>query len=152
MKSRSKFKLTFGLFILLICSVGMVSISGLLNTTKTLTSQGSINNSLSLGIYSDSACTTSVSSIAWGSLSPGGTITRTVYVKNLGTMTMTLQCIFTNWTPTNSTNYITLAWNRENTSLAPKASIAATFTMTVSSSIHDITNFSVDINVNATQV
>lgn len=151
MPDSSRTKLIAGLLILTISSIGAISISGLLTTSKTLSSQGTINNSLTLGVYSDSGCTTLVNSLAWGSLDAGSVITRTVYVKNLGTVSSTLQCTFTNWTPADAPNHITLTWNRENVMLAPGASISATFTITVLGNIHDVTTFSVDVNINATQ-
>ncbi len=46
---------------------------------------------------------------------------------------------------------MTLTWNKEGTRLNPGQSVAATLTLTASSSIVDITNFNVQISITGTQ-
>ena len=45
---------------------------------------------------------------------------------------------------------ITITWNQQGTDLQPGASIAATLTLTVSSTVVDLTAFSVQINIGGT--
>jgi predicted neutral ceramidase superfamily lipid hydrolase len=52
-----------------------------LSTNKNLSSYGSITVTAQLGVYSDSACTIPLSTVNWGSLSPGGSTTKTL-IKN----------------------------------------------------------------------
>jgi hypothetical protein len=117
------------------------------HTLKAVFTQG-----LSLGIFSDSACTTPLTSISWGALDQGATITKILYVKNLGTVSGTLHMTLSNWSPSDAPNHITITWNRENTILAPNISTQATLTLTVKDDIHDITTFNVDIDITANQV
>ena len=93
-----------------------------------------------------------MTSISWGTLTPGGVITKTVYIKNLGTLSQSLGCTFSDWAPVAAASQITLSWNKENAVLAPGASTAAIITLNVPNTIHDITTFSVDINLTATQL
>lgn len=118
--------------------------SGALISSKTVNSTGIIATS-NLGVYSDSACTQSLTSINWGTISPGNSVNRTIYVKNLGTTQMTLGISGENWTPANANGPMTVAWNRENTAIAPNQVASATLTLSVSSSISAITSFSLDI-------
>ena len=57
-----------------------------------------------------------------------------------------------NWSPANANGPITLTWNQEGTKLQPGASVPAILTLSVSSSIIDITSFSIQINVIGTNL
>ena len=118
--------------------------SGALISSKTVASTGIITIT-NIGVYSDSACTQSMASINWGTISPGNSVTRTIYVKNLGTTQVTLSMSRENWAPANANGPITVTWNREDTTIAPNQVTTATLTLSVSSSISGITTFSVDI-------
>jgi hypothetical protein len=114
-------------------------------------SNGAVSTSANLGVYSNSACTTPLSSISWGNLTAGGNITQTIYVKNTGSgLSLALSMATSNWTPTTANGPITLTWNQEGTRLNPGQSVAATLTLTVSSTIADVTNFSVQITITGT--
>jgi hypothetical protein len=124
---------------------------GAISVNQSLTTSGSVNVTPNLGLYSDSSCTTSLSTIDWGAITAGNNITRTVYVKNTGTGTsLTLSISTSNWTPTAANGPITINWNKEGTRLTPGQSTAATITLTSSSSIVDITTFSVQILISGT--
>jgi len=151
MRDLNKFELMLVLLIVVVSSVGAISISGLLSTTKTVKSQGVISNSISLGVYTDAACTTPATSITFGTLTPGTVVTRMVYVKNLGSVTTSLQCQFSNLAPVDAANHVTFVWDKENQILAPQGSVPATFTLTILPDMHDISSFSLDINITATQ-
>jgi uncharacterized repeat protein (TIGR02543 family) len=127
-------------------------------TTRTVTITGNMavtaaftQIQYTLGIYSDSACTTPKTDISWGDLQPGSSTHQTVYIKNTGNVAATLSCTFGNWVPSGAASYITVTWDKEGAPIAPNESVAATFTLTVSPSITGITTFSVEINIIATQ-
>ena len=123
-----------------------------LSTNKNLTSYGSITVTAQLGVYSDSACTIPLSTVNWGSLSPGGSTTKTLYIKNTGAgASLTLGMSTSSWSPSGVDQSITITWNKENTRLAPGESTAATLTLTVSQNIADTSNFSVQISITGTQ-
>ena len=121
------------------------------STSQNLSSSGTVTTSANLGVYSNSACTTVLSSINWGTLTPGTSYTQTVYVKNTGNgLSLTLSMNATNWSPVGANGPMSLSWNQEGTRLTPGQSVAATLTLVVSSSISDVTNFSVQINITGT--
>lgn len=120
-----------------------------ITVTQNISSSGVVT-SPNIGLYSDSGCTTNMTSINWGSVAAGGTATQTVYVKDTGTGAMTLSLAVSNWSPSGASTYITISWNQQGTQLSAGQSVAATLTLTVSSSITGITSFSNTITISGT--
>jgi hypothetical protein len=118
--------------------------AGLLSVNQSIPSSGTVTT-INVGVYSDNACTQTLTSIDWGTISPGTTVTRTIYVKNTGNTQVTLSMTTNSWSPASANGPLTLTWNREGTALNPGISTAATLTLTVSSSVSGITTFSVNI-------
>ena len=108
------------------------------------------NSGTSLGVFSDSACTKSLASVDWGTVYVGGSVSRTVYVKNVGISTMTLSLSTKNWNPAAANGSVSVSWNRQGTTLAAGQVISATLTLSVSSSASSLTNFSVDTVITGT--
>src|SRR3990170_5310733 len=104
-------------------------------------------STVNVGVYSDSACTNSQTSIDWGTITPGNNVVRTVYVKNTGNTAITLSMTPAGWNPLSANGPIAVSWNREGVSLSVGSSISATLTLSVSSSISGIATFSVNIMV-----
>jgi hypothetical protein len=115
-----------------------------------LSSSGTITTSPNIGAYSDSGCTNALTTINWGSIAAGAASTHTVYVKNTGTGTMTLNMTVSGWSPAGASTYIAVTWNKEATNLSAGSSTAAILTLTVSSSITGITTFSNTITISGT--
>ena len=123
--------------------------AGLISVNQSIPSSGTLTT-VNVGVYSDSACTQTLTSIDWGTISPGTTVTRTIYVKNTGNTQITLSMTTNGWSPTSANGPLTLTWNQEGTTLSAGLSTAATLTLTVSSSISGITTFSVNIVITGT--
>src|SRR3990172_6250360 len=87
--------------------------AGILTTSQTLPSGGTVT-AVNIGIYSDSNYTQNCTSIDWGALLPGNSTIKTIYLKNTGTLPVTLSMTTLNWAPSNATQYLNLAWNRES--------------------------------------
>ncbi|MEM2147134.1 MAG: hypothetical protein QXJ94_00820 [Candidatus Bathyarchaeia archaeon] len=126
-----------------------VAASGLLTVNKTIPATGSITT-INVEVYSDSGCTQVLTQIDWGTVSPGSTVTKTIYIKNTGNAQMTLSMTTSNWNPNSANGPITITWNKEGATLAGGQSTTATITLTVASSISNITNFSVNIVITGT--
>jgi hypothetical protein len=144
-----KIPLTTTIVILVITGLALtLTTFAAVTVSKSLSSTGTVSVSPNLGLYSDSGCTTTQTTIDWGSATPGSTVTRTVYIKNTGTgASVSLSMAASSWSPTSANGPITLSWNKEGAILAPGQSTAALLTLTVSSSISEITSFSVQINI-----
>ena len=124
--------------------------AAILSTNQTVPLNGTIN-AVNLGVYSDSACTQTVTSLNVGTLNPGGTTSQTVYIKNTGNVAETLTMNVNNWSPTNASSSLTLTWNRQNTVLNAGISIQATLTLTAASNTGSLTTFSCDVTLTGTQ-
>lgn len=121
---------------------------------QTVPNSGNINvvASVGIGVYSNSNCTTVLSSISWGNLTPGGSAAQTIYVQNQGNTNVTLTMTAGTWNPASVSSYLTLSWNiATNYVLAPSLSVPAVLNLTVSSSVSSSTSFSFDMNITATQ-
>ncbi len=133
---------------------------GTVSESKNIISSGSIATSAvsvtsdaarsGIGVYSNKVCTTPMTTINWGSVSPGGTVTTTIYVKNRGDVSLTLSMQASNWNPTSANGPITITWNQEGKTLAPGQSTSATITLTVSANTTGFTSFSVQISISGT--
>ena len=124
--------------------------AAVLSASQNVPLNGTINT-VNLGVYSNSECTQTVTSLNVGTLNPGGTATQTVYVKNTGNVPETLTMTTNNWTPSGADSYLTLTWNRQNTILNAGASIQATLTLTAAANTGSITTFSCDVTLTGTQ-
>ena len=146
MKLKSIGKISTHVFIALTVVALLLSLTtlGLLTMSQTITSSGAIT-SINVAVFSDSACTTPVNALSWGIVSPGTSVSRTVYVKNTGNIPLTLNMHTASWGPSGANNSISLTWNKDNAQLNADQSTAADLTLTVASSISGISNFSVNI-------
>ena len=112
--------------------------------TQTIQSNGTVIR-VNVGVYSDDQCTQNCTSINWGIMSPEDSVNRTIYVKNTGTVPITLSMSAESWDPTEASDYLTLYWDQEGRELIVGESISVNLTLTVASNTNDFTNFSFDI-------
>jgi hypothetical protein len=144
-------KTSMGTFIAIVAAAIFLTVTatGLLAANQTIPTSGTVT-SINCGVYSDSACTNSLTYISWGTVAPGGSVTKTIYIKNTGNITITLSMTKAGWNPASANGPITITWDREGYSYNPGAVASATLTLDVSSSISGITDFSVDIVITGT--
>ena len=132
-----------GLFLTMITAGALVS-------SQTVPSGGTIT-AVNVGVYSNSACTQNCTSINWGTLAPGNSTTQTIYVKNTGTVPVTLSMATANWSPSNANAYLSVTWNRDSYVLAAGSSVSAKLTLTASASAGSITTFNFNIVITGTE-
>lgn len=140
-----------------IASIMMVAgVLALLSSTKTIPTSGTIN-SFNVGVY-QSDLVTPITSITFSAIIPGGTTTATIYVKNNAAATdMMLNMTVGAWssTPTNSTNVVSMSWDREGYTLTHGSSVQATITLTAADNAETragLTFTGVNINIVGTQI
>jgi len=126
-------------------------IYGALSSVIPISSTGVIA-SANIRFYRESGCVNNLTSINWGTLYPGASRTVTVYVKNLGTVPLSLDFYLADWNPSTASTYLTLSWDYSGMELQPNQVLSITFTLEVSQSIQGITNFDFNIYVTATEV
>lgn len=127
-------------------------VAGLLADYQRVSNAGSIK-AVGVGVYSDSACTTNLTSINWGLLTPGTNYTRDIWIKNLGNTRITLSMATEGWSPATASSYITLWWDREGQYLNATQSFKAVLTLYASTTITttNITDFSFTIVITGTE-
>jgi len=145
--------------------ISVVAVSAILNVffLTTISAQFFVKNDIysygtvqiqtqtaGLHVYTDSSCTVHVSSLPWGNISPGKSGSNIVYIKNEGTVPLTLTLNTTDWSPTNAPDYISLNWNYNGQPLEPNHVILVRLTLTVSQNINGIENFNFQILINGT--
>jgi hypothetical protein len=147
------FKKGISLSVIALATIGLVltlTTIAALSANQTIPLAGTVT-AVNLGVYSDSACTQPLTSLSSVSVSPGGTSTQTIYIKNIGNVPETLTMTTSNWNPTNANNYLTLTWNRQNTILNADDTTQATLTLTASSNTGSLTSFGCDVTFTGTQ-
>lgn len=105
-----------------------------------------------IGVYNDSACTVKLTSIDWGTLSPGGNRTVPCFIRDEGAMSVVLSLAAANWVPSNATSIMALSWNYTGATLTPKTVIPVNITLDVLVNATGVTNFSFDVVFTGTSV
>ena len=129
--------------IFVVCMAVCVSYTAVasLSRSQSLNSYGNVV-AVNLGVYQDSACTVNATSIDWGMLDPGSSVTRSVYVKNTGNVAVTLSLAVSSWSPSLAGSYLAVTWDRQGMVLSAGQVVQATFTLTVSANVTGFTDFS----------
>jgi hypothetical protein len=136
--------------IVLTASLLAIATAGLLTSSQNVPASGTIST-VNLGCYSNSGCTTTLTSVDFGSITPGSQSTVTVYIKNTGTIAENLTMSTNTWNPANANTYLTLTWSPASTTLAAGATTSATLTLAASSSAGALSTFSVNVVFTGTQ-
>jgi hypothetical protein len=130
--------------VITIAGLLLVQVTSIIQTSSTLSSVGTIKG-VGIGVYWDAGFANRTTTINWGTLDPGSQKAFTVYIRNEGSSAITLSQSASNWNPSSASNYLTLTWNYNDQTINAGSSIQVTMTLTASSSITGITNFSFDL-------
>ncbi len=103
-------------------------------------------------VYGDSDLTTKVSSIDYGTLYPGGTSSKTLYIKSVSTVPITLTLGTGDWSPKITEEYMTFSWNYSNGVLYSDSVVVVELLLEVSPLISGVTDFSFTIIITAVEV
>lgn len=145
-------RMTVGI-VFAVAAVGLVVgalVSALLVANRTVPNSGNVN-AVGVGVYWNSACTNETTSINWGSLDPNTTKSYPVYIKNNGTVPVTLTIATSNWNPASASTYISLTWNCTSYRLANGGVVTGVLALTVSPNISGITSFGFDVTIIGTE-
>lgn len=124
-----------------VAAILMIVTALAINQASTTVSHTGTIQALNVGVFQDSACTQPLSTLNWGTLEPGASASKTVYVKNTGNAVLTLNMTVTSWNPSAAASYITLTWNRQSYVLAAGTSVSALLTLSVSATVNGFTSF-----------
>lgn len=84
---------------------------------------------IGLEAHEDVNCTQPLSQNEWGFLEPNETASHVCYVKSVSNINSTLMLTPGNWNPPSSSNYLTLSWNYDNSTLQPNEVLEVTFNL-----------------------
>lgn len=102
------------------------------------------------GCYSDSVCKSAVSSIDWGTLAPGGSVERSLYVKNLDDARLSgLSFGMVDVVPEGAEKYLRLESSVGSASLSKYDVSEAELTLYVDPQISDVSDFGFGVLVTA---
>jgi hypothetical protein len=118
---------------------------GFLTGSNDLSNTGVITD-VNVGVYTTQKCTANLTKISWGRVSPGSYYVKTGYVRNNGSVNMTLGFGTSDWNPANA-DVIGLKWNYNGKPLVPGQVLAVTWRLTIPSTISGVKNFSFNIIV-----
>jgi hypothetical protein len=128
---------------MVVTALGALTASYQFNNTATVKAVG-------VSVYWYSNGTSPVTTIDWGTIAPGESVTKIIYIRNNGTVPVTLSMTTSGWSPSTASSYITLTWNCTNYNLNAGFVVAAALTLNVSSTVSGITSFSFDIVITGT--
>ena len=131
-----------GLFLTILTSSTIIS--GVVSSSQAISSGGTIT-SMNVEIFNNNDCTQFCNNINWGALTPGDSITQTIYIRNSGNKPITVFMTTENWAPANASTYIKLTWDKENIILNPGQVTIATLTLIAASDTNSIADFNFDI-------
>jgi hypothetical protein len=125
-------------------ALGALMASYTFNNTVTVKAAG-------VSVYWYSNGTSPVTTINWGNIAPGTSATKTIYIRNNGTVAVVLSMTTELWNPSTAQNYITLNWNCTSYVLNAGSVVGAVLTLNVSSNISGITEFTFNIVISGTE-
>jgi len=130
--------------------VALVAITGNFGSINNLASADSVEG-IGVGIYWNQACTNVTHSLNWERMNAGSANNLTVYIRNEANSAVKLSLGTTNWTPSTSSDYISLNWNYSGQVLSIGQLIPLELTLTVSPTINEITDFSFNTIITTTE-
>jgi hypothetical protein len=144
-----KAQLPIILTIISLASVGSI-VFALLSSSQIVSNTGNVKT-IGVKVYKDAACSQTLSSIDWGTMTANSAKNYMAYVRNEGTVSLTLSKTTGNWNPAAASGYMALGWNREGYILTSGASVQAVFTLTVFSNVTGVPSFTFDITLTGTE-
>jgi len=104
-----------------------------------------ISSEPGINVYWDPSATISCTYINWGELSPGSRKNIVVYVKNEANSSLFYLLTTKQWNPLDTSNYMTLQWDCDDSSASTDTIRRVCLTLTVSPRIRGVIEFSFDI-------
>jgi len=121
-----------------------------LSASRDVTLSGTLT-AVNVEIYHDLECTQPCTTVDVGAVNPGSSAPQDIYIKNTGTVPVTLSMATSNWNPANADSYLDLSWNRPDYDLGVGSVVQATLTLTAASNTGSLTAFSVSVTITGMQ-
>jgi len=105
---------------------------------------------IGVDIFSDALGTIPIYSLEWGNMSPSGTYTKTLYIKNKGSTDVKLNMLVGSWNPVATGTYLAITWDKENTNMTAGQLLPFVMTVKVAPNISGITTWGCTITYQGT--
>lgn len=142
-------RIVLGATFAIAAALTIAGVLAVITSTRTIPSTGTIRG-INLSLYWDTEFTNETTSVNWGTLDNGTSVNRTIYVRNTGTVDMTLNMTAGNWSPSGANSYLTLVWDQEGKTVTASSYVTAELMLSVASSFTNGTAFGVDITIKGT--
>jgi len=149
LKKLTAYKKRAGLVIPLALLFVLASVSLAQQTFQQEVASSGTIKTIGVTLFWDNACTNKVTSVSWGTITPGGSVDKYVYVRNDGTTTATLSMSYSSWVPATAASYMIFRWNCSNHALLRNAITCAKLTLTVQPNTTGVADFSFMIFIQA---
>ena len=100
---------------------------------------------IDLDVYSEIGCINKISEIEWGSIEAGRSVSKTIYIKNSGSVEVVLSFLTDKWNPVETSRYLTLSWGYDGRPVKIGSVVSIKLTLAVNSSINGVDRFSFDV-------
>jgi hypothetical protein len=137
------------LFVFTLLSISLIPVVFIWGKSSKANDRGKKEEKINFDIFFDEGCTIKVESIDWGEITPGGSSTVVVYIKNLSKFHVTLFCCLSDFSPDNAAEYLALDWDKEGYLLEARKTVRACLTLSVSGSAQ-FNSFTVDVLISGT--
>jgi len=121
---------TVVLFLILVAILSL-NLFALVLRNSAVPSASAVEPGSNIGVYWNQSCTSSVDSIPWGNLQPGGTQQVPVYVLNNGSDTLNLTLATQDWQPGNAYDWLNFSWSCGSTTVEPGQVVEVTLSLGV---------------------
>ena len=156
------------IFALGILTVGSISVMGLLQSTERIGTSGLIvrpvetpiilppstsgstpppppEPDIEIDIYSNQACTSTLTNVEWGEIEAGSHSNSVIYVKNNGDVSVIISLTSENWSSSVASNNMVLSWDYDGTPLMSDEVRQITLTLSVDPDCPELSSFGFDI-------
>lgn len=134
----------------LVVTIIVAVIAVVLTATYRIHNVGTVK-AIGVAVFWDLGCTVPVETIDWELISPGDLKGTTVYIKSTKNVNFTMTINATDWNPPEADQYFTIDWNYTGQVLYPTDVVTTQITLYLDPNVADITNFSFDILIVATE-
>lgn len=134
----------------LVVTIAVAVIAVVLITTYRIRNVGTVK-AIGVAVFWDLSCTVPVTVIDWELISPGDLKGTTVYIKSTKNVNFTMTINATNWNPPEAGQYFIVDWNYTGEVLHPTDVIATLITLYLDPTVTEITTFSFDTIIEATE-
>lgn len=131
--------------LIVVAVASVTTSSALISQQNVSSSQGAIQTTVGVEVYTNAQATVLCASIDWGLIEEGVGVTRVIYVKNTAENAETLRLYTNNWVPAEAETLMDVTWDKEGTLIQAGQVISAAITLLPSVDMQAVDSFNFNI-------